>query len=189
MDNILLIVTVLLLIIALGFGALDSKYDLIGGIVIIIFSGLLVAIVARSIIPIHTDTDRTDNNTITVNRKETQMIIAKTVIAKVAHAVNRAYCLALGDDSQPKWADAPDWQKESAINGVTFHALYPNADPSQSHENWMKEKEEAGWKYGPVKDPEKKEHPCMVPYEELPLEQRVKDYLFKAVVDEMGHLF
>ena len=30
-------------------------------------------------------------------------------------------------------------------------------------------REEAdGWKYGPVKDPEKKEHPCFVPYDDLP---------------------
>jgi hypothetical protein len=28
-------------------------------------------------------------------------------IAKVAHEVNRAYCQALGDFSQPKWEDAP----------------------------------------------------------------------------------
>jgi hypothetical protein len=117
------------------------------------------------------------------------MIIAKTAIAKVAHEVNRAYCLALGDDSQPKWEEAPDWQKESAIDGVTFHALNPDAEVSQTHTNWMKEKQESGWKYGPVKDPEKKEHPCMVPFEELPVEQKAKDYLFKAVVDTMAHYF
>ena len=31
------------------------------------------------------------------------------------------------------------------------------------------------------KDPEAKTHPCMVPYECLPWEQRVKDYLFISV--------
>ena len=36
---------------------------------------------------------------------------------------------------------------------------------------------------GPVKDPEKKEHPCFLPYDELPLSQRIKDYLFTAVVE------
>lgn len=105
-------------------------------------------------------------------------------IAELCHEVNRAYCLGIGDSSQPTWADAPDWQKESAINGVMFH-LENETTPKQSHENWMKEKEADGWIYGEVKDPEKKEHPCMVPYYELPLEQRTKDYLFKAVVDTM----
>ncbi|CDQ41843.1 hypothetical protein [Virgibacillus salexigens] len=28
-----------------------------------------------------------------------------------------------------------------------------------------------------------KTHPCLVPYNELPVEQKTKDYLFKAVID------
>lgn len=103
-------------------------------------------------------------------------------IAKLCHEVNRAYCNSLGDTSQPAWEDAPEWQISSAINGVKFH-LENETTPEQSHESWMKEKEENGWIYGEVKDPDKKEHPCMVPYNQLPLEQRTKDYLFKAIVD------
>lgn len=110
-----------------------------------------------------------------------------TDIAKVAHEVNRAYCKAIGDNSQPSWEDAPEWQKTSAVNGVDYH-LSHETTPEMSHENWYKEKEADGWKYGPVKDPEKKEHPCMVSYQELPLEQRTKDYLFKAVVDSLSDL-
>ncbi len=33
-----------------------------------------------------------------------------------------------------------------------------------------------------MKDAEKKEHPCFVPYAELPAKQRMKDHLFGAVV-------
>ena len=109
-------------------------------------------------------------------------------IAKVAHGVNRAYCEALGDMSQPKWEDAPDWQKSSAINGVIFHRDNPDATPSNSHEEWLKEKEAEGWKYGSVKDAEKKEHPCFVPYDELPTEQKAKDYIFRAIVHALGDL-
>lgn len=103
-------------------------------------------------------------------------------IARICHEVNRAYCKATGDNSQPSWDEAPDWQKQSAINGVKFHQENPDSQPSASHENWMKEKEEGGWKYGPVKDADKKEHPCFLPYEQLPEAQKVKDYLFIAVV-------
>lgn len=104
------------------------------------------------------------------------------MIARIAHEVNRAYCASIGDHSQPKWEDAPDWQKDSAMNGVEFH-LNNETTPEQSHKNWLKQKVEDGWIYGPVKDPDLKLHPCMVPYENLPVEQRTKDYLFKAVVD------
>lgn len=103
-------------------------------------------------------------------------------VAKVCHNVNRAFCRTIGDNSQPTWKEAPEWQKESAINGVDYH-MSNDVTPEKSHENWMKEKEENGWVYGEVKDPNKKEHPCMVPYEELPAEQRTKDHLFKSVVD------
>ena len=103
-------------------------------------------------------------------------------IARVAHEVNRAYCQALGDASQQEWEDAPQWQKDSAILGVKLHACNPDAGPQASHESWMAQKLAEGWEYGPVKDPESKQHPCIVPFDELPREQQVKDYLFRGVV-------
>lgn len=106
-------------------------------------------------------------------------------IARVAHEVNRAYCLALGDSSQPAWEDAPDWQRESAINGVNFHLANPEAGPDHSHNEWLREKESTGWKWGAVKDPEKKEHPCFLPYDQLPTNQKAKDFIFSAIVAQL----
>lgn len=103
-------------------------------------------------------------------------------IAKVCHEANRAYCETIGDNSQPAWEDAPAWQRGSAIKGVEFCITHPDAPPSANHDNWLAVKEAEGWKYGPVKDPEKKEHPCFVPYDQLPVEQQKKDALFRAVV-------
>lgn len=109
-------------------------------------------------------------------------------IARVTHEVNRAYCQALGDNSQVAWKDAPQWQQVSAINGVKFHLDNPDASPDHSHVEWLKEKQVAGWKYGPVKDADKKEHPCFVPYDQLPTEQKAKDYLFRGVVHALKPL-
>ena len=103
-------------------------------------------------------------------------------IARVAHEVNRAYCLALGDNSQLPWDDAPEWQRNSATNGVAFHRANPDAGPDHIHTEWLREKESDGWKFGPAKDAEKKEHPCFVPYDELPTEQKAKDFIFRGVV-------
>lgn len=36
------------------------------------------------------------------------------------------------------------------------------------HEIWSQERIAQGWKYGPLRDDAKKEHPCLVPYEQLP---------------------
>lgn len=106
-------------------------------------------------------------------------------IAKVCHEANRAYCAALGDFSQPSWEDAPEWQKKSAIEGVDFHLKNPFAPPARSHDEWLRVKKEDGWKWGPVKNIEKKEHPCFVPYEELPMEQQRKDSLFMAIIEAL----
>lgn len=107
-------------------------------------------------------------------------------IAKVCHEANRAYCETIGDDTQPSWANAPEWQRESAIKGVEFHLGMLRAgttpSPSASHESWMAEKEAAGWRYGETKDPVAKTHPCFLPYDELPVAQRMKDYIFGAIV-------
>ncbi|MDX1446616.1 RyR domain-containing protein [Lishizhenia sp.] len=103
-------------------------------------------------------------------------------IAKTCHEVNRAYCKIIGDNSQPSWNDAPDWQKQSAINGVKFHLSNPNSKPSDSHKNWLNEKRKDGWKYGKKKDTIKKLHPCMVPYSKLPKKQQAKDALFISVI-------
>lgn len=108
-------------------------------------------------------------------------------IAKVAHEINKAYCDSIGDTSQSEWKEAPDWQKESAIKGVEFHLTNPDATPEKSHESWLKQKESEGWKYGPVKNPDAKEHPCYVPYNELPIEQRSKDFLFRQVVHSLKY--
>lgn len=109
-------------------------------------------------------------------------------IAMLCHAVNAAYFLSQGDESQPSWEDAPDWQKDSILMGVEMHLNNPDASPEQSHESWYAQKEAEGWKYGEVKDAEKKEHPCFLPYAELPDAQKAKDYLFKAVVHLVKNL-
>lgn len=112
----------------------------------------------------------------------------KEVIAQVCHEVNRAYCASMGDMSQQPWDQAPDWQKNSALNGVQFHLDNPDSKPSDSHNSWLEEKKRDGWKFGQIKDVTKKEHPCFVPYEMLPQAQQAKDFLFLAVVRALEKL-
>lgn len=103
-------------------------------------------------------------------------------VARVCHEVNRIYCESIGDNSQPVWEEAPEWQKTSAMTGVIYLTENPGASPENSHESWLAEKIRTGWRYGPEKDAEQKTHPCMVPYEDLPEDQRRKDALFHSIV-------
>jgi len=104
-------------------------------------------------------------------------------IARVCHEANRAFCATLGDMTQMEWDKAPMWQKQSALNGVYAHLCHKGPmPPGESHRLWMEEKTRKGWIFGEEKDPEKKTHPCMVPFEQLPIEQQMKDHLFGSIV-------
>lgn len=103
-------------------------------------------------------------------------------IAQVCHEAMRAFCASIGDLSLRSWDEAPQWQRLSTIDGVRFHLANPNATDATTHENWLRDKEQNGWRYGPVKDEKRKEHPCIVPFEQLPANEQTKDRLFRAIV-------
>ena len=106
----------------------------------------------------------------------------KELLAQVCHEANRAICVGNGDFSQPAWADAPDWQRESCLGGVQSALATPYQSPWQSHDGWMARKLREGWRYGPTKDLEAKVHPCLLPYGELPLHEQLKDSVFLSIV-------
>lgn len=103
-------------------------------------------------------------------------------IAKLCHELNRVWCLYNADYSQKSWDEAEQWQRESAIKGVVWRLANPDAPISAQHDAWMADKIAEGWVYGPRKDSVNKTHPCLVPYDQLPLHQKFKDTLFVTTV-------
>ena len=51
-----------------------------------------------------------------------------------------------------------------------------------THDNWAHERIKMGWKFGDKRDDRRKEHPCLVPYEELPESEKEHD---RIVVKEL----
>lgn len=108
-------------------------------------------------------------------------------IARAAHEANRAFCIATGDTSQLSWDDAPEWQRTSAIDGL--RTALAGAGPREQHDAWCTFKVADGWSYGPMKDAAAKTHPCLVPYDDLPTAQKVKDSIYIGVVNAMASAF
>lgn len=108
-------------------------------------------------------------------------------IAMVCHQANKAWCEANGDTSQKDWDEAEQWQRDSAIKGVQFSLDNPWAGCDAQHKAWMREKVDAGWVYGEVKNAEAKTHPCIVSFDHLPQFQQKKDALFCSIVDALSY--
>ncbi len=51
-----------------------------------------------------------------------------------------------------------------------MEALSKNA-----HEIWARERMRDGWTFGPTRNDQRKEHPCLISYEDLPESERVYD--------------
>jgi hypothetical protein len=103
-------------------------------------------------------------------------------LARIVHEANKAFCESIGDTSQVSWSEAPEYNHRSAMIGVK--AICDNTDitPEESHDVWMEAKKADGWVYGEVKDKEKKTHPSIVPYKDLSISEKYKDFLVRDIV-------
>jgi hypothetical protein len=92
------------------------------------------------------------------------------IISRFVHASWVGFQIGAG---QPYNAE-PD-ENDLRSNEASFldFLANPGRTPEDSHQLWMAQKLADGWVYGPVKDREKKTHPDLVPFDQLPeIEQR-----------------
>jgi hypothetical protein len=103
-------------------------------------------------------------------------------IARVCHEALRVL-QSIQNDPVPArpWEEAPDYQRETAQLAV-IRLQEEKSTPAEHHEQWRVHMIQMGWKYGREKNLEAKTHPCLVPYDRLPDEQKAKDVLFLAIV-------
>jgi hypothetical protein len=106
-------------------------------------------------------------------------------IAVICHEACRQLDRALRDDLREPWSKTTWWMRQTCIASVMFHIQNPDAAQDAAHEDWRKHKFELGWKAGPIPNEAIMEHPCLVPFAELPEEQRIEHALFKAVVNAL----
>jgi len=104
-------------------------------------------------------------------------------IAQICYETHRTYSKTLGDDSHPAWDELSDVEKESVHRRVKLCLEDHIVLPKTIHESWMGEKFRDGWSYGNVHDIEKKQHPNLLPWSELNMEQKRKALLFTVIVE------
>lgn len=104
-------------------------------------------------------------------------------IASSIHGATRALNRANGD-LIPPWEDLTEEEKLRAE--VAVERLL--SDPiSRSHEElhnlWWELKIKDGWQYASEYSIELKTHPCMIPYNELPEIELIKDAIWGALIE------
>lgn len=104
-------------------------------------------------------------------------------IARVIHAANRELQIVQGDPRpSPPWDEAPEYQVRENIASVELVLADPGRTAEANHQGWYERLIADGWRRGEVKDEAAKTHPLLVPFAELPEDQKRKDVLFVAIV-------
>lgn len=87
-----------------------------------------------------------------------------------------------------KW-DLRDIEFKKQFIKIVKKYLEELPTPKEAHESWVRSYLEMGWKYGEIRDSVLKTHPDLVPFEELPKEERDKDGIFLSFVWLVKRMF
>jgi RyR domain len=100
--------------------------------------------------------------------------------ARVCHAAHCALQAVQGESlpSPPGLDDLPAELRRIVIEGV--RAARQGETAELLHARWVRAMAALGWTWGPERDPEGRRHPNMVPFWDLPPDERDKDELFAA---------
>ena len=101
--------------------------------------------------------------------------------ARAAHEVNRSWNNMISSYVDPSWEELSEQAKQTSRNAV-IGIVTNDFNAEGTHTAWVAEKKSQGWTFGEVKDSEKKTHPCLVAWGDLPIEFRVKDELWVDTV-------
>lgn len=118
-------------------------------------------------------------------QQRTRKEVLNVAIAREVHESLRAWCESNGKFYFPPWDDLDEVQQNLSIEVVNTCLSRPDKmTPEAMHDLWMEVKRKDGWTYGPEFDDAAKTHPSMVPFDDLPEYEKVKDQFVIDVTEQ-----
>ena len=120
--------------------------------------------------------------------------ISLDIVAQMAHDAVCTFCISEAI-SRRTWNEITDADKELSLRAMKSLLDSRVFDPPCLDiaslaeivwDAWMQSAISLGWKYGPVKDEKKKEHPSIVPdYKTLSTFEKTKDYIYIGIIQSI----
>jgi len=103
-------------------------------------------------------------------------------IAQICYESHRAYSATI-NQLLPTWDCTAQWLKDSFMFSVEFVMQKKGAvEPAELHADWLRRMQEAGWKQGDMRAPDRLEHPGLKKHEALLPSEQIKARLLIAIV-------
>jgi hypothetical protein len=88
----------------------------------------------------------------------------------------------IGDNAPRAWEHASKEKRAGYILAVQGVIDHPDISPEKQHMEWCDSMYAKGWTYGHELSEGNRVHPNLLKYQDLPQEQRIKDWVFLSVV-------
>lgn len=94
-------------------------------------------------------------------------------LARICHEAHLALRIGLNASADDMHFDAlPQWRKDMVTRQVRL--FREGKGPREVHQAWIETMTAQGWRYGTSRNLIQKTHPDMVPYDQLPVEEKAK---------------
>lgn len=105
-------------------------------------------------------------------------------IAQIIHGATAPIGRIACGNPIPVWEDLSVGQRCRAAVAVDDLMRNPHIkEPEDFHDIWANPLYDDGWVWGPVYSLKTKQHPCLVPYDELPDAEKIKDMIWASLIE------
>ena len=106
-------------------------------------------------------------------------------IAALCFSALRAQAEAYGQP-MPTWEEAAPERQQAVVDEVMMYLNNPELTCYQAHGAWIDTMLAAGWSRGPEYSADKKQHPGLMPFVDLPAERQAEKLITRTLVLELA---